>query len=84
MNEEIKFSEKKDDILKALRNKYKNAMWITENVTLIDWFFMQPVSDTFNWNIIIGGPQIPMIGLIWNESGRVYFIALKALLPEIY
>ena len=32
---------------------------------------------------VIGGPTIPMIAVVGNNSGRIYFFALKALLPDI-
>ena len=80
MNNSIKFTEKKEAILVALKSK-KN-LGINEPVNLIDGFINQPIYNEFSGNVVIGGPTIPMIALIGN-SGRIYFFALKALLSDL-
>lgn len=79
--EKINFTEYKQKILDALTSK--GNLGITEPVTLIDGFINQPISNELSGNIVIGGPAIPMIMLIGNNTGRIYFFALKAVLPNI-
>jgi hypothetical protein len=65
-----KFSDYKKSILAALNEKLRdNKLGISESVDLVDGFFMQK--------------SIPSIVLVGKDSGRLYFIALKALLPDI-
>lgn len=77
----IKFEDYRQDIINALHEKHTN---VKEQVTLLDWFFIQPVSATLPEKLSIAGPKFPMIGLVWNTTGRVYFVALKILLPDIF
>ena len=51
--------------------------------SLIRGFFMQPVQSSLSGGIVIGGPTIPVVGLVGNKSGQIYYYALKVLLPEI-
>jgi hypothetical protein len=79
----IKFSEIKNDLVIALNEKLKsNKLHITEKVTIIDGFVNQPLSMELSGSFVIGGPTIPMIMLIGDESGRIYYFALKAILPN--
>jgi hypothetical protein len=79
--EKINFTEYKQKILDALTSK--GNLGIAEPVTLIDGFINQPISNELSGNIVIGGPAIPMIMLVGNNTGRIYFFALKAILPNI-
>jgi hypothetical protein len=80
----IKFSEIKTRLVEALTEKLKtNKLQLTEKVTIIDGFVNQPLSMELSGSFVIGGPTIPMIMLIGNESGRIYYFALKAILPDI-
>lgn len=80
-NKPLKFSDHKQSILEALQEKGQ-SLGINESVNLIDGFINQPIYQEFSGNVIIGGPTIPMIAVVGN-SGRVYFFALKALLPNL-
>jgi hypothetical protein len=80
----IKFSEKKEEILNALNEKITSGKWyINEKVTIIDGFVNQPMSMELSGSFIIGGPSVPMIMLVGTESGRIYYFALKAILPNV-
>lgn len=80
----IKFSEIKANLVNALNEKLKsNKLHLPEKVTIIDGFVNQPLSMELSGSFVIGGPAIPMIMLIGDESGRIYYFALKAILPEI-
>lgn len=79
--EKIIFENYKSKIITAL--KQKGDLKISEPVTLIDGFVNQPLQGEISGSITIGGPSIPMIMLIGNNSGRIYFFALKAILPDI-
>lgn len=80
----IKFSEIKAELVNALNEKLKaNKLQLTEKVTIVDGFVNQPLSMELSGSFVIGGPAIPMIMLIGDESGRIYYFALKAILPNI-
>lgn len=79
--EKIIFEDYKQRITDAL--KQKGNLGIQEPVTLIDGFVNQPIQKEISGSFMIGGPAIPMIMLLGNNSGRVYFFALKAILPDI-
>jgi len=80
-NKSLKFSEYKEQIIKSLNDK-GSSLGIQEPVKLIDGFINQPVYNELTDSFVIGGPTIPMIAVVGN-SGRIYFFALKALLPDI-
>ncbi len=75
------FDECKKSIMEALETRWN--MGINESVTLVDGFVNQPISDKLDNNFTVGGPSIPMIMLVWGDSWRIYYFALKALLPNI-
>jgi len=80
-NKSLKFSEYKEQIIKSLNDK-GSSLGIQEPVKLIGGFINQPVYNELTDSFVIGGPTIPMIAVVGN-SGRIYFFALKALLPDI-
>jgi hypothetical protein len=79
--ESIKFEEYKQKIIAALGAK--DNLGITESVTLIDGFVNQPIQNELSGAFMVGGPAIPMIMLLGNNSGHIYYFALKAVLPDI-
>ena len=81
MDKALKFSDYKDDIIKKL-NERGNVLEICEPVILIDGFINQPIYGELTGNFVIGGPSITMIALVGENSGRIYFFAVKALLPN--
>ena len=80
--EAIKFSEYKQKIIEALNNR-STQININEPITLIDGFINQPLQSELTGGLIVGGPAIPMVAVVGNNSGRIYYFALKALLPDI-
>ena len=80
----IKFSEIKDELVIALNDKLQSKkLHISEKVTIVDGFVNQPLSMELSGSFVIGGPTMPMIMLVGNESGRIYYFALKAILPNV-
>jgi len=80
----IKFNDIKNDLVVSLNEKLRgNKLHLPEKVTIIDGFVNQPLSMELSGSFVIGGPAIPMIMLIGDESGRIYYFALKAILPNI-
>lgn len=79
----IKFSEIKEQLVQALNLKLsQNKLHVNEKVTIVDGFVNQPMSMELSGSFVIGGPAVPMIMLVGDESGRIYYFALKAILPE--
>ncbi len=78
----IKFSDYKEEILKALNEKV-SSHGILEPTSLIDGFINQPIQKELTGAFVVGGPTIPMVAVVGNNSGKIYYFALKALLPNI-
>lgn len=78
----IKFQDVQQTIITELKERAQK-IGISESVTLVDGFISQPFTMEISRSFIIGGPTIPMIMLLGNESGRIYFFALKAILKDM-
>lgn len=78
----LKFSEIKPKLINALQSK-SAQLGVNEPVTLVDGFVNQPFQSELSGSFVIGGPTIPMVMLVGNNTGRVYFFALKVLLPDV-
>jgi hypothetical protein len=86
MGNEKKLLKFDDDIKQKIVGELKKRaekLGISESVTIVDGFVDQPFTKELSDNFIIGGPTIPMIMLLGNESCRVYHFALKALLKDL-
>jgi hypothetical protein len=82
----IKFEEYRKKVTEALdkRLKMPGGPFMGESgYTLIDGFFNQPFQKEMSSNFVIGGPALPMVAIVGNTTGRVYFFALKVLVPDI-
>lgn len=76
----LKFSNYKKSIVKALTKKSK-LLDIEEPLTLIDGFINEPIYSKYpNSSYCL---TLPMIVCLGNKTGRLYFFALKKLLPNI-
>ena len=78
----IKFVEIKEKLIQAINGKIPQ-LGLNEPVTLVDGFVNQPLSMELSGSFIIGGPTIPMVMIVGNNTGRIHFFAIKALLPDI-
>ena len=80
----IQFSEIKAELVSALNKKLQSEkLHLSEKVTIIAGFINQPLSMELSGSFVIGGPAVPMIMLVGDDSGRIYYFALKAILPDI-
>jgi len=77
-HESIRFSYYRESIIDAL-NKNGDKLGIDERVRLVDGFIRTPIVEDLG---TVGGPFIPTIALV-GDSGRLYFFALKAILPDM-
>lgn len=77
----ISFELLKNDILKEI-NSPEGAFKLDESTTLFPEFINQPFYTEITGATIIGGPTVPMIMLIGNNTGRIYLFALKAVLKN--
>lgn len=66
----IKFQDVQQKIITELKMRAQK-IGISESVTLVDGFISQPFSMEISSSFMIGGPTIPMIMLLGNESGRL-------------
>ncbi len=80
----IKFSEIKDRLVQALNLKLsRQVLHVNEKVTIVDGFVNQPLSMELSGSFVIGGPSVPLVMLVGNDSGQIYYFALKAILPDV-
>ena len=80
----IRFEEYKQQITGAIQEKLRAVPITGENgFTLVEGFIMQPLNKEISGSIIIGGPTIPLVAIVGNTSGRMYYFALKALIPNV-
>jgi hypothetical protein len=77
----LAFADVEDEIRAALKDHLKKAD-IKEELILINGFFNESVSRELTNDLVVGGPKLPIVVLVGEESGRVYLFALKALLPD--
>lgn len=77
-----RFEDLKKNIIDKLKER-TSTLGINEPVTFLEGFVMEPFKTELTGAFTVGGPTVPMIMLIGSNSGRVYFFALKALLPEL-
>ncbi len=76
------FQELKPEIDRQLRTRLVSMPDEYSGFTLVDGFVMQSVQEKLG-GLYIGGKSIPMVMVIGNATGRVYYFALKALLPNL-
>lgn len=76
----IKFEEYKQRITDAVQARLQAAPIAGENgFTLVEGFIMQPLTNEVSGSLVLGGPTIPLVAVVGNTSGRIYYFALKAL-----
>lgn len=78
----LQFSEIKERLIGALETN-EEVKKIGEPITLLNGFVNQTFTTEITSDYMIGGPRVPIIMLIGNESGRVYYFALKAILKDL-
>ena len=80
----IKFEDYKQRLTDAIQAKLREAPILGENgFTLVEGFIMQPINKELSGAMILGGPTIPLVAVVGNTSGRMYYFAVKALLPDL-
>lgn len=77
------FKKHKSDIEKAINKKLADGILSDKKgFTLIEGFINMPLQDQLG-GMVLGGPSIPTVAIVGNDSGLIYTFALKALLPNI-
>ena len=81
----INFNSIKNELQTALQERLKLTPLVgeTRGFTLVEGFLNSPLQTEISGNLVIGGPNIPMVAIVGNSSGRMYFFALKAVLPNL-
>jgi hypothetical protein len=80
----LKFEVIKEELQKAIQEKLKLSPIPNESgFALIEGFMSLPIRPEFSNDIFLGGPSLPLVGIVGSTSGRVYTFALKAILPNI-
>jgi hypothetical protein len=79
------FNSLKSQITTALNQKFQNReafLGETTGFTLVDGFAIQTIQDQ-TAGFILGGKSVPMVIVVGNTTGRIYYFALKALIPNL-
>lgn len=83
----IKFEDYKELITDTIQAKLQTGLIAGEDgFTLVKGFIMQPLSPLskeVSGNLEIDESTIPLVAMVGNTSGRMYYFALKALLPDL-
>ena len=81
----ITFAEHKPKIQLALEKALKDSPITNEEAgfTLVEGFVNQLLQPEISGAFIVGGPSIPLVAIVGNKSGRIYYFALKKLIPDI-
>lgn len=78
------FEQLKPQIIEVINQRLATGkLGIPEPVTLIDGFASQSLGQEA-WAIVLWWVTIPMIMLVGTDSWRLYFFALKHLIPESF
>jgi hypothetical protein len=81
----IQFTEIKKDLLEELNKRVTlGYLKFPEKVNIVDGFANQMMSGEISNSIVIGGPTVPMIMVVGESTGQIYFFALRALLPKVF
>lgn len=75
----VKFIDVKYKIIEAIKNRSVDKLGINESVTLFEGFINSPYQTTIESCDFLGGPFVPMVLLVGEETGRLYFFAYHAL-----
>ena len=76
------FQKYKDEIQAGLRRVAHQA-GLSGDLTLVDGLVFLDIQKNPNIVSIGGGPRIPMIVVIDNQTGRIHQFALKIVCPNI-
>jgi hypothetical protein len=79
------FTDLREQIIVALNSRFairESFPGESAGFTLIDGFAIQSIQAQ-SGGIVIGGNSIPMVVVVGNTTGRIYYFALKALLPAL-
>jgi len=81
----INFNSIKNELQNALQERIRLTHLVGETAgfTLVEGFLNSPLQTEISGSLVIGGPNIPMVAIVGNSSGRMYFFALKAVLPNL-
>lgn len=86
MATKVLFDEIRGQITEALNARFRapgSTKFTGESgFTLLDGFIMQPLQKELP-GVIIGGPAIPLVAVLGNTSGTMYYFPLKILLPNL-
>ncbi len=50
--------------------------------TLIDGMFSHYYSSEFHTGMLVSGPNVPAVMIVENDTGKIHWFALKALLKK--
>lgn len=79
MSKVIEFEDVREEILEKMKSK-GNESGISEPVGLISGFMTQTKTTTLSTSVAIGENAMPMIACVGENSGRMYFFALGAII----
>jgi hypothetical protein len=81
----IEFKDIKHELGLKLNDLLKGGFISGEDdgFTMIEGILMQPIQNEISSSLMLCGPTVPSVAIVGNKSGRIYYFALKKLLPRI-
>lgn len=79
----IKFEDCKERIVAELLARHEIMPYDKNGYILVEGFLEQQVLSESSDNIVLGGPSLPMIALIGESTGLVFYFSAKILLPDL-
>ena len=77
----IQYEDCEFKIKKSLSNIKLQDAGINEPISdPLEGFIRLPLRDKICEKIILGGPEVPCVGVVGKETGQIYLFALKALI----
>lgn len=81
---EYTFSSLQKEIMQKLQELDKKGFFGEDkNLTIMDGFVFMPIQESVGMGISIGGRSIPTVVVIDNDTGRIWNLSLKHLVPRI-
>ena len=76
------FKDYKEELTQKINDK-KRKKGIDEELVLMEGFVQHVFSPHLTGSIHLTGKYVPIVMAVGRESGRVYYFALKVLIPNI-
>jgi|GEM_PF-795330 hypothetical protein len=78
------FAELLGEIQASLDEKLQQGFFSPDtSLTVLEGFTYMPIQSSVGVAYQIGGPAVPVVGAVGNNTGKVYYFPLKVLVPRV-